>query len=80
MGRYGKKTRLSCEKVIEKAKNFFGSGDVGLAIKECEKNCARSEDESGHVFITCCTDNEEAEIDLETREWDYQVKQFMREI
>ena len=80
MARYGKKTKLSCKDVIEKAKIFFGPGGVGLEIEECTENCARFTGGGGHVAIECCTGEKGTEIDLETREWDYQVKRFMGKI
>lgn len=33
----------------------------------------------GHVTVVAC-ENEETEIEIETREWDYQVKKFLGKI
>ena len=80
MARYGKESKLSLTKVTEKALQFFGPGGVGLEVKEQGENCALFEGGGGHVFFQACEKDGGAEVDLETREWDYQVKQFMRKI
>lgn len=80
MARYGKESKLSPTKVLEKAIEFFGPGGVGLEVKEQDEGCARFEGGGGHVFVRVCKGEKGTEVELETREWDYQVKQFMRKI
>jgi hypothetical protein len=58
MARYGKESKLSPDKVMEKALEFFGPDG----------------------FVQVCEGGKGSEVDLETREWDYQVKQFMGKI
>ena len=79
MARFGKKTSLKPSEVIEKAVGFFGNGGIGLKIVERADEIICFEGGGGHVTITLCL-NEKTDVDLETREWDYQVIQFMREI
>ena len=80
MARYGKDSKLSPAKVLEKALEFFGPGGLGLEVKEEGEGCAIFDGGGGHVFVQACEGGKGSEVDLETREWDYQVKQFMRKI
>ena len=88
MARYGKESKLSPAKVMEKALEFFGPGGLGLEVKEQGEDCATFEGGGGHVFVQVCekgpalsgAKGKGSEVDLETREWDYQVKQFMGKI
>ncbi len=79
MARYGKKTSLKPSHVIEKAVKFFGEGGLGLKIVEKTQEIVCFEGVGGHVTITTRT-NGETDVDLETKEWDYQVKEFMGKI
>ncbi len=84
MGRYSVQTKLSPEEVMEKAKAHFGEGGTGLEITE-EGPCCLSF-EGGGGFVSVTIDEEEAEasgptdIELLTREWIFDVKQFMKVI
>jgi hypothetical protein len=79
LAHYGKKTSLKPSEVIERAVKFFGEGGLGLKIVEEKQDMVCFEGGGGHVTITTCT-NSETDVDLETVEWDYQVKEFMRKI
>lgn len=76
----GKESRLSPTEVLGKALQFFGLDGVGLEVKEHDEGCARFEGGGGYVFVQVCEKGKGSEIDLETREWDYQAKQFMGKI
>jgi hypothetical protein len=80
MARYGKESKQSPAQVMKKALEFFGPGGLGLEIKEEGEGCASLEGGGGHVFVQVCEKGRGSEVDLETREWDYQVKQFMGKI
>ena len=79
MARYGKKTSLKPSEVIEKAVNFFSEGGLGLKITDKTQEKVCFEGGGGHVTIITCL-NGKTDVDLETREWDYQVKEFMGKI
>lgn len=79
MARYGKKTSLKPSEVIDRAVKFFGEGGLGLKIVEKTEEMVCFEGGGGHVTIIPCL-NGETDVDLETREWDYQVKEFMGKI
>jgi hypothetical protein len=82
MARYSVETKLSPEKAIKKATAYFGEGGLGLEIVEQDPCCAYFEGGGGHVSVTVGTveGKKKTTVVLETREWDYQVRQFMREI
>lgn len=82
MARYSVKTKLSPEDAIKKAKAYFSEGGLGLEMSEQNPCCVYFTGGGGHVLVTAgaVEGKKETTVTLETREWDYQVKQFMREI
>ena len=80
MARYGKESKLSPDKVMEKALEFFGPGGLGLEVEEQGEGCVTFEGGGGHVFVQACEGGKGSEVELETREWDYQVREFMGKI
>ncbi|NIO06267.1 MAG: hypothetical protein GTN74_17175 [Proteobacteria bacterium] len=81
MSRYGKETKLEPEEVLRRAEAFFGDDGLGLKIVEQSECCLSFEGSGGHVTISAARcDPEKTEVDLETREWDYQVKSFMQNL
>jgi hypothetical protein len=96
MAHYGKESKLSPAKVLEKAHEFFGPDGLGLEVKDQGEDCATFEGGGGHVFVQVCekgpalspsislrtsgVEGSGSEVELETREWDYQVKEFMGKI
>ena len=81
MASYRVQTKLTLEKAIEKAEAFFGAGGLGLeATEEGAPCCVLFSGGGGYVRVTAHVEGEATFVDLETREWDYQVKQFIRKI
>ena len=74
------KTKLSPEEAIKKAVEFFGPGGYGLEVKEQSTECAYFEGGGGGVDVTACTEEKGSSVELLSREWDYQVKEFIRKI
>ena len=74
------KTKLSPEEAIKRAVEFFGPGGYGLEIKRQQSNCAYFEGGGGGVEVTTCAEEKGSSVELESREWDYQVKEFIRKI
>ena len=74
------KTKLSPEEAIKRAVEFFGPGGYGLEVKEEGVNCAYFEGGGGGVRVTTCVEGKETSVEMESREWDYQVKQFIGKI
>lgn len=78
MARYSFETKQSPEQAIQKAISYFGEGGLGLEITEQNACCVSFEGGGGHVIVTASAGDKKTTIELETREWDHQVKQFMR--
>jgi len=79
MARYGVKTKMSPEEIIQQAVEFFGKDGVGLEVTECGPCCAVFAGGGGHVSVTV-SEGKGTEVELVTREWDYDVKRFVRQI
>jgi hypothetical protein len=80
MARYSTITKFQTAKLIQEAVHFFGPGGIGLDVKECADDCARFEGGGGHVLVQLCEVDAGVEVELETREWDYDAKQFLEKI
>jgi len=80
MTAYSVETKQSPEKSIEKAVAYFGEGGLGLRVEEQGPCCAYFEGGGGFVRVTVSEEEKRTTVNLETREWDYQVKQFMQKI
>ena len=80
MASYRVETKRTPEQVIEMAEAYFGPD--GLALDAVEQNpcCVYFEGGGGFVSVTAGTGANKTTVDLETREWDYHVKQFMRAV
>ena len=76
MGHYGVKTKLSPEEVIQKAKAYFGE-QMGLTIVDEGACCISFEGGGGFVEITVTQEDDKTDVDLTTREWMFDVQQFM---
>ena len=79
MGRYSIETKMSAEDVIEAAVDYFGEGGLGLEASEEGACCATFEGGGGFVRLDVA-EGEPTEVELVTREWDYDVKAFMSKI
>jgi hypothetical protein len=76
--RYGSKTRLSTSRVLAKAEEYFGAGGLGLEVTSRDNCCISLAGGGGHVTVTV-SEGDKTSVDVETQEWDYQVKDFMAE-
>ncbi len=74
------KTNLSQEEVTKRLKKFFGGKELGLDLKEETAQCLTFEGGGGFVNATLCSEEGKTRVDLVTREWEYQVKQFASKI
>ena len=70
------RTKNKPEVVVRKALGFFGPGGYGLNITGQSDSCAYFEGGGGGVSVTTCADDKGTSVELETREWEYQVKEF----
>ncbi|HEM62558.1 MAG TPA: hypothetical protein ENO24_09720 [Chloroflexi bacterium] len=76
--RYGADTKLSASEVLDKAEKYFGPEGLGLEVTSRDDCCLSLAGGGGHVTVTV-TEGEKTSLDVETQEWDYQVKKFLAE-
>ena len=80
MIRIAKQTRLKSEDIIDKASRFFGEGGEELEEKERNRCCISFEGAGGYVAVTVVDEDKHRVIDVETREFEYQAKAFLKRI
>jgi hypothetical protein len=74
--RYEVMTRLTPEEVIEDALAYFGPGSTGLEVTSRTARGVVLQGGGGYVAIQA-QPGARTTVDIETREWDYPVQQFM---
>jgi hypothetical protein len=78
--RYEVATKMSPQEAIAYAKDYFGPGGVGLQVIDEDELCVTLQGGGGHVSVVACADEKKTVLELETREWDYPVRQFMSKV
>jgi len=73
-------TKLSPEEAVKRAVKFFGPQGYGLEVKEEAPCCAEFQGGGGGVAVTATAKGKGATVSFESREWDYQVKEFIGKI
>ena len=77
MIRMAKQTRLKTEEIIARAVEFFGEKGEQLDEKDRSKCCINFEGGGGYVAISIVEESKKRTVDVETREYEYQVKRFL---
>jgi hypothetical protein len=77
--RYEVTTKLTPQEALERAVAYFGRGGQGLDITSKGELSLVFQGGGGHVAITA-QPGDETTLELETREWDYAVREFMRDV
>jgi hypothetical protein len=80
MALYSIETKHSSAEVMAQAEVFFGPGGVGLAMESRGDCCLYFEGGGGYVQISVPPSEGKITVEIETREWDYQARQFMAQI
>jgi hypothetical protein len=80
MIRITKETTLSADDVLRRASDFFGTQGLGLEEKERNSCCIAFEGGGGYVSISLVEAGGKRDVDAESREWEYQVKEFLETI
>jgi hypothetical protein len=80
MARYSVQTRKSPEEVIRKAVGYFGEEGLGLSVGTEDLCCVTFEGGGGYVSVAASQEEGKTTVELETREWDNQVKKFMVQV
>ncbi|MFW9886812.1 MAG: hypothetical protein ACFFER_01435 [Candidatus Thorarchaeota archaeon] len=74
-----KRTNLSTEEVMQRAKDFF-ENRLGLEIRnESSDCCIEFVSNLGFVTVQAIEDDQGREVKLTTREYEYQIQEFLRE-
>ncbi len=77
--RYEVTTSWAPEEVIEHALNYFGPGNTGLEVVSQTSQGVIFQGGGGYVAIQI-QPAARTTVEIETREWDYPVRQFMARI
>jgi len=73
-------SKLSPAEAIKRAVKFFGPGGYGLEVRETSDDGASFEGGGGGVVVNARAEGKKTSVELTSREWDYQVKEFLRQI
>jgi len=74
------KSKHSGEEVIKRAVKYFGPGGYGLKVVEEGNCCASFEGAGGGVRVTATEQKKGSTVDIESREWDFQAKEFLDKV
>jgi hypothetical protein len=77
--RYEVTTELTPQEALERAIAYFGPGGQGLEITSKGDAYLVFQGGGGHVTVTA-QPRDKTTLELETREWDRAVRQFMAEV
>jgi hypothetical protein len=77
MIRMAAETKLSPEEIVKRAIVFFGPGGYGLEVGEQSAGYICFEGGGGVVEVTVSAQGKGTSVELVSREWDYQVKEFL---
>jgi hypothetical protein len=77
MIRISKNLRLQPEEVIEKASRYFGKGGEGLEETERGPCCISFSGAGGYVTVAVSERENQREVEVESREFEYQAKRFL---
>jgi hypothetical protein len=80
MLRIATKTKLTPDDVITNAIQFFGPEGFKLKITNQTEKSASFDGGGGSIEISTCEGDGKTTVDFISREWDYQVKEFIRAI
>jgi hypothetical protein len=77
MLRIAKQSRLNTDEIITKASHYFGKGGEGFDETERGPCCISFSGAGGYATVTVCEQANQREVEVETREFEYQAKQFL---
>ena len=80
MLRIGKNTQQSSQEILEKATTFFGPGGLGLNVTPAGPYTPVFTGGGGFVQVQAAPQQQGADIDIQTREWDYDARRFLMQI
>jgi len=73
-----RQTKKSPEKIMAKAKSFFGSEDGGMKMTRDEDHRVSFQGGDGYVTVKITEDDSKKNrVEITTREYEFQAKQFL---
>ncbi|MFB0534961.1 MAG: hypothetical protein ACETWR_08265 [Anaerolineae bacterium] len=75
-----KKSKRSVDRVLDTAITFFGPGGIGLDLVEQSDSHLFFRGGGGFVDVTVQPEGKYTDVNVQTREWEYQVKEFLRKV
>jgi hypothetical protein len=80
MLRIGKVTEQSPQDILAKATDFFGPNGTGLTVIPHGPNSVEFTGGGGFVRVQVEPKERGTEIDVQTQEWDYDAKRFLKQV
>lgn len=80
MLRISKESRLAPGEILSKASRFFGKGGEGLEETERGSCCISFAGAGGYVTVTVSEAGHRREVNVESREFEYQARQFLTSV
>jgi len=77
MLRISMQSQLNTDEILSTASRYFGKGGEGLDETERGPCCISFSGAGGYVTVTVCEQDNKREVVVETREFEYQAKQFL---
>jgi hypothetical protein len=77
MLRISMQSQLNTDEILSTASRYFGKGGEGLDGIERGPCCISFSGAGGYVTVTVCEQDNKREVVVETREFEYQAKQFL---
>ena len=77
MLRISMQSQLNTDEILSTASRYFGKGGEGLDETERGPCCISFSGGGGYVTVTVCEQDNKREVVVETREFEYQAKQFL---
>ena len=80
MLRIATKTKLNPREAILRAIKFFGPAGLGLEVEEQAPEHIHFRKGMGMVDAIACAEGKETSMELVSREWDDEVKKFVKKL
>ena len=80
MLRIGTDTKLTPEDAVKKAVDFFGPKGYKLKITQQTATSVNFEGGGGFIELTASADKPRTKVEIMSREWDFQVNEFLKKI
>jgi hypothetical protein len=80
MIRISKKSQLTPDEVLSRASRYFGEGGEGLEETERGPCCISFSGAGGYVSVTVAEEDSRREVEVESREFEYQARRFLESV